>query len=130
MDFATIQAIQECAATARIPGHGDQVFKDECMFSFDTPLSSGGLYINLSSWQAFGREYVLLDHNRTGNRLYLHEAWHKASHETLTCLLHRMPFLESRKEMHRVPETLYIVALHVHKPSTISGSQSKFLVPF
>lgn len=86
MDFATLQAIQECSSSARVPSHTDQVFKDECMFSFDTPLSAGGLYINLNTWQAFGQEYVALDHNRTGNRLYLQETWHKASwHFVIIC---------------------------------------------
>lgn len=80
MDFATLQAIHECAGSARVPTHTDQVFKDECMFSYDTPLSKGGLYISLNNWQAFGKEYVTLDHTRTGNRLYLHETWRKVQH--------------------------------------------------
>ncbi len=79
MDFAALQAVHECSGAARAPSHTDQVFKDECMFSFDTPLSAGGLYISLNTWQAFGQDYVTLDHNRTGNRLYLQEIWHKAS---------------------------------------------------
>ena len=61
----------------RVPGHHDRVYKDECMFSFDNALSPGGLYINLSTWQAFGTEYVALDQERTGNSLYLHEKHHK-----------------------------------------------------
>lgn len=77
MDFAILQAIQQCSVSARVPVPSDQVFKDECMFSFDTPLSKGGLYISLNTWQGFGKEYVSLDHTRTGNRLYLHEVWKK-----------------------------------------------------
>lgn len=46
------------------------------MFSYDTPLSPGGLYISLVSWQSFGEEFLNLDHERTGNSIYLHEkAW-------------------------------------------------------
>ena len=56
----------------------EQVYKDECMFSFDTPLSAGGLFLNLASWQAFGDAFVALDHKRSGNALYLWEKWHKA----------------------------------------------------
>lgn len=33
------------------PGHYDKVYKDECMYSFDTPESPGGLYVNLKSFQ-------------------------------------------------------------------------------
>jgi ubiquitin carboxyl-terminal hydrolase 5/13 len=61
----------------RVPGPGDRVHKDECAFSFDTPLSPGGLYTNLSTWQSYGEEYVLLDHQRTNGHLYLHQRWHK-----------------------------------------------------
>ena len=35
----------------KAPGHHDKVYKDECMFSFDTPESPGGLFINLRTWQ-------------------------------------------------------------------------------
>ena len=28
-----------------------QVYKEECMFSYDTPESAGGLYVNLNSFQ-------------------------------------------------------------------------------
>lgn len=47
------------------------------MFSFATPLAPEGLYINLSSWQAFGAAWVQLDHERSGNALYLCEKWHQ-----------------------------------------------------
>ena len=60
------------------------------MFSFDTPLSAGGLCINLNTWQAFGEEYVTLDHNRTGNRLYLQE---KLAQGKLMLLVCDMPVL-------------------------------------
>lgn len=33
------------------PGHFDKVYKNECMYSFDTPESPGGLYVNLKTWQ-------------------------------------------------------------------------------
>ena len=64
----------------RRPGPHDKVYKDECMFSFDTPLSPGGLYINLHTWQAFGAEYVAMDATRSGNALYLRQTAHKVLH--------------------------------------------------
>ena len=50
----------------------DAVYNDECMLSFDTPLSADGLYVSLTSFQGFGAEHVALDHEKTGNRLYVH----------------------------------------------------------
>ena len=47
------------------------------MFSFATPLSAGGLFVNLRTWQAFGAAFVGLDHERTGDALYLWEKWHQ-----------------------------------------------------
>jgi ubiquitin carboxyl-terminal hydrolase 5/13 len=35
----------------KAPGFFDKVYKDECMYSFDTPESPGGLYVNLKSCQ-------------------------------------------------------------------------------
>ena len=76
---AELEAVRAAmrACPPRVPGHHDKVHKDECAFSFDTPLSDMGLYINLSTWQAVSQAYVGLDHLRTGNRLYLNEHWYK-----------------------------------------------------
>ena len=64
------------AASAEV-GAAVQVYKEECMFSFDTPLSPGGLYVNLNSWQAFGEEFVQLDAQRSGQALYLLQRFQK-----------------------------------------------------
>ena len=63
------------------PRAGDRVYKDECMFTFDTALSPGGLYLNLRTWQSFGEEFVDFDRTRTGNRIYLHEKAQKVGPE-------------------------------------------------
>ncbi|KAK9828649.1 hypothetical protein WJX72_001313 [[Myrmecia] bisecta] len=76
-DEAALDAVRAAMRSVRVPGHHDKVYKDECSFSFDTPLSAGGLYLNLATWQACGEEFLPLDHQRTGNSLYLHEKWHK-----------------------------------------------------
>ena len=60
-----------CCAV-RAVGAYDRVCNDECTFSFDTPFSPDGLYVSLGSYQAFGQQYVKLDHERTSNRLYVH----------------------------------------------------------
>jgi hypothetical protein len=77
VDESTLEVVRAAmrASPPRVPGPRDHVHKDECAFSFDTPLSPGGVYISLVSWQAYGSEHVALDHERTGCQLYLHERW-------------------------------------------------------
>ncbi|GMH39787.1 hypothetical protein BSKO_07685 [Bryopsis sp. KO-2023] len=72
-----LSRVRSVMATVRAPGNYDRVYKDECMFSFDTPFSAEGLFVNLNSHQAFGEEFVGLDFERTANTLYLHQKWIK-----------------------------------------------------
>ena len=65
------------AKAPKAPSAYDRVYKEECCFSYDTPLSPGGLYVNLHTWQAYGADYVRMDAQRSSNRLYLHEKWTK-----------------------------------------------------
>ena len=44
------------ACPPRVPGPGARVHKDEASYSFATPFSPGGLYVNLTTWQVRGRE--------------------------------------------------------------------------
>lgn len=67
MEYACSQASQ-----AKVAKHFDKVWKDECMMCFRSPFSPGGLYVNLNSFQGFCRHHVDLDHQRSGNNLYLH----------------------------------------------------------
>jgi hypothetical protein len=39
------------AAPLRAPPPGARVHKDESVYGFDTPLSPGALYLNLTTWQ-------------------------------------------------------------------------------
>jgi len=59
-------------STVSKPGVASRVYKDECMFSFDTPESPQGIYLNLNTFQSFGSKFLDLDRERTGGRLYLH----------------------------------------------------------
>lgn len=74
-----LNRIRTVMMTVRQPGNYDKVYKDECMFTFDTPASPSGLYINLNTHQAFGEEYLKQDFDKTGNALYLHEKWNKVT---------------------------------------------------
>ena len=94
VDEATLEVVRAAMRqkTPKVPGAYDRVLKEECAFSFDTPLSPGGLFVNLSTWQSFGEEYVLLDYQRSNNRLYLHQQWHKVcSSQNHTSLMEFLP---------------------------------------
>ncbi|CAG9463821.1 unnamed protein product [Pedinophyceae sp. YPF-701] len=57
----------------RAPGAYDRVYKDECMYSFATPESPGGLFINLSTWEGVSRDFLALDLQKSQFPLYVHE---------------------------------------------------------
>jgi ubiquitin carboxyl-terminal hydrolase 5/13 len=59
----------------KMPRAYDKIFKDECMFSFDSPYSDDGLYVNLVTFHGIGREYLENDIIRTGCKIYLHQKW-------------------------------------------------------
>lgn len=73
----------------RAPLGGDRVYKDECIYSFQTPVrpndvmftsyeillpqdDDGGLYISLSSFVGLGPDHLALHHRKTGEAFYLH----------------------------------------------------------
>merc|ERR1712227_584051 len=55
----------------RSPFGGEKVYKDECLFSFDTPESENGLYICMNSFLGFGQKHVERNFLKTGNAVYL-----------------------------------------------------------
>ncbi|GAX82603.1 hypothetical protein CEUSTIGMA_g10029.t1 [Chlamydomonas eustigma] len=74
---STLSAIRASMGGLQPPGNYQMVYKDECMFSFESPESEGGLFINLRTFQGFSEHYALMDHTKSGNALYLHEKWKK-----------------------------------------------------
>ena len=54
---ALLKRVRQHMRDVRSPGHHDKLHKDECMFSFASPESPGGLYVNLNSFQA--SDYIL-----------------------------------------------------------------------
>lgn len=72
---ALLPVIRSQFGGLRLPTARDKVYKDECLFSFDSPFSSTGLYVNLSTWAGFGEQYYLEDAAKTGHKLYLHQKW-------------------------------------------------------
>jgi len=51
VEEAVLDLVRAGMRGLKAPGHYDKVFKEECMYSFDTPFSPGGLYVNLKTFQ-------------------------------------------------------------------------------
>lgn len=51
LDEAVLDRVRAGMRGLQPPGHHDKVFKDECMYSFDTPFSPEGLFVNLKTFQ-------------------------------------------------------------------------------
>ncbi|XP_050419844.1 ubiquitin carboxyl-terminal hydrolase 5 isoform X2 [Adelges cooleyi] len=71
MDSAAIKSVLE-NYDARVPKDTDRVYKDECLYSFDSPDYETGLYICLQTFVGLGREYVERYYNKTGCSVFLH----------------------------------------------------------
>jgi hypothetical protein len=64
-------------ANYQVPAWNDRVRKTECVLSFDTPESTNGLFVSLTTFQGFGNDYVDLDYRQNQNPLYLWIKWNK-----------------------------------------------------
>ncbi|KAB2068357.1 hypothetical protein ES319_A08G025600v1 [Gossypium barbadense] len=56
----------------RIPEPTNRIYKQECCLSFDSPRSEGGLFVDMNTFLAFGKDYVGWNYEKTGNPVYLH----------------------------------------------------------
>lgn len=64
--------LQKHLSKIRIPTESDAIYKDECVYSYDNPETSTGLYVSLSSFLGFGEDYVRQYAEKTGNAVFLH----------------------------------------------------------
>ncbi|KAH9526542.1 Ubiquitin carboxyl-terminal hydrolase 5 [Dermatophagoides farinae] len=55
----------------RIPNTTDKIYKDECVYCFDTPNSPDGIYICMKTFLGLGRRFVPFHHAHTGSAVYL-----------------------------------------------------------
>ncbi|KDR23210.1 ubiquitin carboxyl-terminal hydrolase 5 [Zootermopsis nevadensis] len=70
--MSAIELLTPHLNSINIPGNSQKIYKDECVFSFDTPETDTGLYVSLNSFLGFGRDYVERNYRKTGNAVYLH----------------------------------------------------------
>ncbi|XP_060191022.1 ubiquitin carboxyl-terminal hydrolase 14 isoform X2 [Lycium barbarum] len=67
-----MEVLRSNLSRVRIPEPTTRVYKHECCISFDTPKSEGGLFVDMNTFLAFGRDYVGWNYEKTGNPVYLH----------------------------------------------------------
>ncbi|KAK9269672.1 hypothetical protein L1049_001450 [Liquidambar formosana] len=67
-----MELLRSNLSRVRIPEPTNRIYKQECCISFDTPRSEGGLYIDMNTFLAFGKDCVGWNYEKTGNPIYLH----------------------------------------------------------
>eukprot|EP01113_Clastostelium_recurvatum_P024319 TRINITY_DN2903_c0_g1_i1.p1 TRINITY_DN2903_c0_g1~~TRINITY_DN2903_c0_g1_i1.p1 ORF type:complete len:823 (+),score=301.92 TRINITY_DN2903_c0_g1_i1:23-2470(+) len=63
--------VSKYASEARVPGAQSKVYKDECVYSFQTQESDGGLYVSLNDWTGMARKFIPQHSSKTNSHLYL-----------------------------------------------------------
>lgn len=64
--------LQSHIQKVKIPTSVDRVYKDDCIFCFDTPESENGLYICMSSFLGLCRKHIDGYSSKTSNCVFLH----------------------------------------------------------
>ncbi|KAK7342697.1 hypothetical protein VNO80_25653 [Phaseolus coccineus] len=72
MTIEPLDLLRSNLARVRIPEPTNRIYKHECCVSFDSPRSEGGLFIDMCSFLAFGKDFVGWNYEKTGNPVYLH----------------------------------------------------------
>ncbi|EOY12760.1 PREDICTED: ubiquitin carboxyl-terminal hydrolase 14 isoform X1 [Theobroma cacao] len=67
-----MELLRSNLSRVRIPEPTNRIYKQECCLSFDSPRSEGGLFIDMNTFLAFGKGYVVWNYEKTGNPVYLH----------------------------------------------------------
>ncbi|KAJ1526653.1 hypothetical protein ONE63_008237 [Megalurothrips usitatus] len=60
------------ADSVRVPSPSNKVYKEECIFSFDSPATPTGLYVCLQSFLGLGKDFVLPYSQQTNRHVFLH----------------------------------------------------------
>jgi len=81
MDESLLQRIRAHMPRIRTPSGYSTVYNDQCMLSFDSPYSPGGLYVNMTTHQGFGEQWLDFDHKRSKCDLYVHFVHRKVPKE-------------------------------------------------
>ncbi|KAL4312415.1 hypothetical protein GQ457_01G049530 [Hibiscus cannabinus] len=67
-----MELLRSNLSRVRIPEPTNRIYKQECCLSFDSPRSEGGLFVDMNTFLAFGKDHVVWNYEKTGNPVYLH----------------------------------------------------------
>ncbi|KAG5683961.1 hypothetical protein PVAND_013216 [Polypedilum vanderplanki] len=67
-----MEILNEFIHQIKVPTANDNIFSEECVFSFDTPESDDGLYVSLTSFLGFSKDHVERYYQKTKNAVFLH----------------------------------------------------------
>ncbi|XP_011029388.1 PREDICTED: ubiquitin carboxyl-terminal hydrolase 14-like isoform X1 [Populus euphratica] len=67
-----MELLRSNLSRVRIPEPTNRIYKHECCVSFETPRAEGGLFVDMTTFLAFGKDYVNWNYEKTGNPVYLH----------------------------------------------------------
>lgn len=56
----------------RVPSENQSIYKDECVYSYDSPETDTGLFVNLTTFLGFGKEFIGPYSEKSGNAVFLH----------------------------------------------------------
>ena len=70
-------AIRRVKTNIKPLGPHESVFKNECQFTFDTPESPGGLYLNVVTRRSVCEEYLPIERLSSSGVFYIHQVWNK-----------------------------------------------------
>ncbi|KAK9002409.1 hypothetical protein V6N11_025091 [Hibiscus sabdariffa] len=66
-----MELLRSNLSRVRVPEPTSRIFKQECCISFDSPRSEGGLFVDMNTFLAFGKDHVGWNYEKTGNPVYL-----------------------------------------------------------
>ncbi|RDY05535.1 Ubiquitin carboxyl-terminal hydrolase 14 [Mucuna pruriens] len=72
MTIEPLDLLRSNLSRVRILEPTNRIYKHECCVSFDSPRSEGGLFVDMCTFLAFGKDFVGWNYEKTGNPVYLH----------------------------------------------------------
>ena len=70
--------IEKYANQARIAAQHDKVYKDECVYTYETSESENGLFVCLNTFVSVSKAFLPVHYSKTQSNLYLKiKTWRK-----------------------------------------------------
>ena len=122
--------VEKYSNEARLATANDKVYKDQCVYTYETPFSPDGLYVCLNRFIGVARSMIPIYFDKTKSHLYLRI---KMSRQEVTQSLKnnffyfKIKFLFQKKL--RFPRKIWRVASLKRKSQANLGSESMAALP-